>query len=181
MVKISMDIGKSHEIIKSLNQHEIDFLVMADNILFDPKEYTSSTFLIDPLVLICPKSHSLSEKKSCTISEVLNEVFLIKSEHSSTHRFLLEKFKNNFEHKTTIDNIEINSTEGIKQAVIHELGISIVSNLSVEQEVNAGLLCKLTIDDINLERGVRYIYHKDKYLSPATYNFLNLLDKFSQQ
>lgn len=71
--------------------------------------------------------------------------------------------------------MEINSLEGIKQGVIHGLGISVLSRLSILQELESGLLCEIPFDDIQFSRGIRYFHHKEKYISPATKNFLSVL------
>ncbi|MER1720609.1 LysR family transcriptional regulator, partial [Proteus terrae] len=73
-----------------------------------------------------------------------------------------------------------NSLEGIKQGVIHGLGISILSRLSIMQELKSGLLCEIAFDDIQFSRGIRYFYHKEKYISPATKNFLSILQSQAQ-
>ena len=151
--------------------------MIADNIPFDQDEYILKTFLVDPLVLICSPNHRLAKNKTCSLSEVTNESFLIKPEHSATRRFLMDKIRSGSDTQIINSSMEIDSIEGIKQSVIHELGISIVSSIAVEQEVRANLLCALTIDDINLNRGVRYVHHKNKHLSPATYNLLMLLEQ----
>ncbi|OXX69248.1 LysR family transcriptional regulator [Vibrio sp. V19_P1S1T109] len=175
LVRFSMDISKSHQLLRKLNQQELDFLVMADNVAFDENEYKLESFLSDPFVLICAPGHQLAKKQSCHFSEVLTQTFIIKSKKSTTTSFLLAKSQSISSYDGITNSIEIDSIEGIKQAVIHGLGVSIVSRLSVEQEINAGLLHALTIDDINFTRGVRYIHHKNKYLSPATQNFLSML------
>ncbi len=177
LVKISIDIAKSHHLISKLNHQELDLLVIADDIPFDQDEYILKTFLVDPLVLICSPNHRLAKNKTCSLSEVTNESFLIKPEHSATRRFLMDKIRSGSDTQIINSSMEIDSIEGIKQSVIHELGISIVSSIAVEQEVRANLLCALTIDDINLNRGVRYVHHKNKHLSPATYNLLMLLEQ----
>ncbi|MCW2257908.1 DNA-binding transcriptional LysR family regulator [Providencia alcalifaciens] len=178
LVKLSMDISTSAQLIHKLDTQELEFLIMSDHIFLDPTEYHLDTFLIDPLVLICSPEHWLAKEKHCCFSDIGSEVFLIKPEHSATHDFLLDRFKEN--NKKLTNMMEIKSLEGIKQGVIHGLGISIVSRLSITQELKAGLLCEITLDDISFNRGIRYFYHKEKYISPSTKNFLSVLQTYTQ-
>ncbi|EKT58152.1 LysR family transcriptional regulator [Providencia burhodogranariea] len=178
LVKLSMDISTSIQLIHKLDIQELEFLIMSDHIFLDPTQYHLDTFLIDPLVLICSPDHWLAKEKHCCFSDIESEVFLIKPEHSATHDFLLDKFKEN--NKKLMNMMEIKSLEGIKQGVIHGLGISIVSRLSITQELKAGLLCEITLDDISFNRGIRYVYHKEKYISPSTTNFLSTLRTYTQ-
>lgn len=177
-VNLSMDISNSAQLIHKLNNQELEFLIMSDHIHLDPGQYHSNTFFIDPFVLICHPDHWLAKKKRCKFSDVESEVFLIKPDNSATRNFLLDKI--NECNKKIINFMEINSLEGIKQGVIHKLGISIVSRLSITQELNAGLLCEVDFDDIIFSRGIRYFYHKEKYISPATKNLLSVLQSQAQ-
>ncbi|MGO2681278.1 MAG: LysR family transcriptional regulator [Proteus vulgaris] len=172
-VKLSMDISSSTQLIHKLDTQELEFLIMSDHIYLDPTEYHLDTFLIDPLVLICSPKHWLAQKKHCRFSDIASEVFLIKPEYSATRDFLLDRIKEN--NKEIKNVMEINSLEGIKQGVIHGLGISVLSRLSILQELESGLLCEIPFDDIQFSRGIRYFHHKEKYISPATKNFLSVL------
>ena len=172
-VKLSMDISSSTQLIHKLDTQELEFLIMSDHIYLDPTEYHLDTFLIDPLVLICSPKHWLAQKKHCRFSDIASEVFLIKPEHSATRDFLLDRINEN--NKEIKNVMEINSLEGIKQGVIHGLGISVLSRLSILQELESGLLCEIPFDDIQFSRGIRYFHHKEKYISPATKNFLSVL------
>ncbi len=177
LVKISMDIGKSNHLIEKLKNHELDFLIMADNIFFNQKEHILNTFLNDPLVLIFPPNHWLSKRKNCSFSDIESELFIIKPKHSTTNKFLFENMGKHLEISKIHNTIEIDSIEGIKQGVIHNLGISILSKISVNQELKYGSLCSIPIKDFNIERGVRYIHYREKYISPAMNNFLKMLTK----
>ncbi|NBM54470.1 LysR family transcriptional regulator [Proteus sp. G2669] len=177
-VKLSMDISSSTQLIHKLDTQELEFLIMSDHIYLDPTEYHLDTFLIDPLVLICSPTHWLAKKKRCRFSDIESEVFLIKPEHSATRDFLLDRIKEN--NKEIKNIMEINSLEGIKQGVIHGLGISVLSRLSILQELKSGLLCEISFDDIQFSRGIRYFHHKEKYISPATKNFLSVLQSQAQ-
>ncbi len=178
LVKLSMDISTSTQLIHKLDSQELEFLIMSDHIYLDPTEYHLDTFLIDPLVLICPPTHRLAKNKKCKFFDIRSDAFLIKPEHSATRDFLLGRIKEN--NKELKNVMEINSLEGIKQGVIHGLGVSIVSRLAITQEIKAGLLCEVVFEDINFSRGIRYFHHKNKYISPATKMFISLLQSHSK-
>jgi len=176
-VNLSMDISTSSQLIHKLESQELEFLIMSDHIYIDAEKYKLDTFLTDPLVVICSPSHRLAKIGHCQFSDIESETFLIKPEHSATRDFILSRLEE--EHKTLRNVMEISSLEGIKQGVIHGLGISIVSKLAVLHEIRAGVLCEIGLDDMTFSRGIRYVHHKDKYISPATRNFLSVLTKQS--
>lgn len=77
----------------------------------------------------------------------------------------------NFEKKLIISN-----QEAIKRAVIENVGVSIMSKLSVEIEVKAGLISTLEIEDYDLSRDINLVYDKRKHITPAGNAFFDILD-----
>lgn len=74
------------------------------------------------------------------------------------------------------NTIEISSLEGIKQGVIHGLGVAAVSELTAKQEIASGLLVAIPVDEVKFERGIQYVHYKNKHLSPAAKAFITMLD-----
>ncbi|WP_420341103.1 LysR substrate-binding domain-containing protein [Wansuia hejianensis] len=101
-----------------------------------------------------------------------DEVFITKNSYSSLYRFLDERVQDfNFEKKLIISN-----QEAIKHAVIEGIGISIMSKVSVEVEIKAGLIKALEIEDYNLTRDINLVYDRRKYITPAGHEFFQLLE-----
>ncbi|MNW58948.1 HTH-type transcriptional activator CmpR [compost metagenome] len=75
--------------------------------------------------------------------------------------------------------MEISNLEAIKQSVIHGLGISVVSDLAIKQEIQNGSLVEVPIKGVEFQRGVMYVYRRSTHLSPAATEFIALLDQMS--
>ena len=71
--------------------------------------------------------------------------------------------------------MQFGSLEAIKQAVIANLGVSVLSRFAIEQEVAAGQLQVLEVPDLEIKRNFRLIHHKDRQFSEPTLAFLRLL------
>lgn len=99
-----------------------------------------------------------------------NETFLISNPNTSLIDYL-EKTGN---FKFVPKNIcVVGSVEAIKQSIYDNLGISVVSESAVKQELNLGLLTKIQlVNDIKLLRYVYYIKRKDAKLPLSTELFL---------
>jgi DNA-binding transcriptional LysR family regulator len=54
--------------------------------------------------------------------------------------------------------VELSSTTAIKQAVSSGLGPAVLSDLVVRDDVAAGLLSTVPIDDLNLDRPLRAVW-----------------------
>ncbi|WGU93834.1 LysR family transcriptional regulator [Paenibacillus dendritiformis] len=173
-INLSMKITSSQQLTQLLESNGVEFLVLSDHIPIDETRFYASTFHQDHLVFIAPPHHPLAKQDMCTLHDLQHETFLMKPDHSATRHFLDQKLA---QAGIAISNtIEISSLEGIKQGVIHGLGIAAVSGLAVKQEIDSGLLVKIPMEDVTFERGIRYIYHKNKHLSPAARQFIALLD-----
>ncbi|WP_028552970.1 LysR family transcriptional regulator [Paenibacillus sp. UNC451MF] len=174
-IKINMNITSSNHLIHMLDSNKVEFLILSDRVNLDESRYQRTTFYEDELVLIVNPSHPLAQKDECTLDDIVNETFILKPEKSATRSYLDEQFRmNGF---VPSNYMEISNLEGIKQGVIYELGVSIVSRFAIQQEINSGLLVKVPIKEIQFIRGISYVHHRNKHLSPAAKQFLPLLSQ----
>lgn len=177
-IKINMNITSSHHLLHMLDSNKVEFLILSDQVALDESRYQRTNFYQDELVLIVNPSHPLAQQGECTLSDLVNETFIVKPEKSATRSYLEEQFnKYGFAPSNVM---EISNLEGIKQGVIHQLGVSIVSGFAIQQEVASGLLVKIPIREIQFLRGISYVYHRNKHLSPAAKQFIPLLDPYVQ-
>lgn len=81
-------------------------------------------------------------------------------------------------------NIQVNycwsssNTETIKEAVACNLGISVLSSLVIQKEVDEGRFVALPIEDEALSRQIALIYHKNKFLSKLMQEFISICKSF---
>lgn len=174
-INISMKITSSNQLLHALEANEVEFLILSDQVPIDHTKFIATTFYQDELVLIAPASHPLAKKVECSWEDILHENFLLKPQKSATRTFLENKWKDIG--GTISTYMEISSLEGIKQGVIHGLGISILSRFAVSQEIASGLLVEIPIKEVTFKRGINYVYHKNKHLPPAATEFISLLEK----
>ncbi|EGY32487.1 LysR family transcriptional regulator [Aggregatibacter actinomycetemcomitans serotype e str. SC1083] len=173
-VELRLEILSSQQLIQGLENHSIDFIIMSDQIYFDPQKYDVNRFLSDELILIVPPDHVLAAHESCCFEQLCDELFIIKPKNSQTRKFLLQQFSK--DQISMLKFMEINSLEGIKRCVMNGLGVSIISRFSVENELKMGMLKTVELDGFQFKRGINYIYHKEKRLSSAIGRFIGLLN-----
>ncbi|QEH46531.1 LysR family transcriptional regulator [Aggregatibacter actinomycetemcomitans] len=173
-VELRLEIRSSQQLIQGLENHSIDFIIMSDQIYFDPQQYDVNRFLSDELILIVPPDHVLATYESCHFEQLCDELFIIKPKNSQTRKFLLQQFSK--DQISLLKFMEINSLEGIKRCVMNGLGVSIISRFSVENELKMGMLKAVELDGFQFKRGINYIYHKEKRLSSAIGRFIGLLN-----
>lgn len=153
---------------------EIDFGLVEGPI--HSKDILSQPFMDDELILICGNKHPYSERRSVNLEE-LTDVELILRESGSGTR---ELFENTMRANGLDMNIKwvSNNSETIKNAVIANMGVSIISKMIIEDELKDGKLLHVPIDDVEFKRKFHIIYHKNKYISKSIQDFWNLCFDF---
>jgi DNA-binding transcriptional LysR family regulator len=73
--------------------------------------------------------------------------------------------------------MEVAYIETIKSLVKTGLGISILPDKAIEEEVRSGVLSRAGIADATFARQLGVVYLKDKFLSRPAVEFLNYLEK----
>lgn len=62
-------------------------------------------------------------------------------------------------------NVKCEDTSLIKKLVMEDIGISVVSKISVQEEIENGLLIPIKIKDEKLIRNIYFAYHSSRYFS----------------
>ncbi|MEO5803968.1 MAG: LysR family transcriptional regulator [Verrucomicrobiota bacterium] len=127
----------------------------------------------DALVMICHPSHPLARNKTVKLSQLHGQKFIGFEPDIPTRKAIDKILKeNNVEVQTVM---EFDNIETVKRAVEIEAGISIVPQGTITHEVSKQTLSELKIEGLDLFRPLAAIYKKNKVLSPAMKQFLNIL------
>lgn len=168
-----LDIASSSELVRRLEAGRVDFLMVSDQLQLDRARFVFRELCRDRLVLIASPEHRFAGCGKIALAQLASETFLIKAAPSATRDFLSERL--HLAGVVLTEEMHISSLEAIKQAVMHNLGVSIVSRFAVAREIAAGDLVEVPIADATFERGIRIVHHREKLLSPAVTRFLDLL------
>ncbi|MDD4715949.1 MAG: LysR family transcriptional regulator [Oscillospiraceae bacterium] len=133
-------------------------------------DIVSSAFAEDALVLICGRSHPFFRRRSVAPQELERENFILREAGSGTRKtFETVMSENGLSWTTTWT---CNNTDTIKTAVAEGLGVSVISQRAVTQEIKAGILQSIPISGLSFKRQFQLIYHKNKYLTEAMTRFI---------
>ncbi len=127
----------------------------------------------DMLVLICHPSHPMARVSSLSLTALKGQKFIGFEPDIPTRKAIdkILKDKNvEVQHVMEFDNIET-----VKRAVEIDAGISIVPQGTITQEVSRQTLVEVRIEDAEFYRPLAAIYKKNKILSPAMKQFINIL------
>lgn len=127
----------------------------------------------DPLVVICHPDHPFAKDRSIKLKALAGQKF-IGFEADIPTRKALDKFFR--EHGLSVDYVmEFDNVETVKRAVEIEAGISVVPLVTVREEVAKHSLAAIPFEDVDLFRPLAVIYKRNKVLSPAMRQFINVL------
>ncbi len=176
-VDLHLNISPVKHLIKHLDDHQLEFIVVSGSIDFDHARYHSHSFFSDEMVLISSPNHPLAKQGYCTLNELSQYHFLTKAKTSETRKFIFSQLDDLV--KQHLQLLEINNLEAIKKCVMLDLGIAIVSRIAVEMEIAMGLLVEVKMVDKAFKRKINVVHHNNRFLSPATLQFLKQLDNLN--
>ncbi|HML38681.1 MAG TPA: LysR family transcriptional regulator [Bacillota bacterium] len=169
--------GASIEVIED-NTEKIERLVLSDKLdlglvegeVLSP-DIVNKPFAEDMLVLVCGKNHAFAERSSIEPHELEAEIFILREVGSGTRKTFEDVMSENgltWKAAWTCNNVDT-----IKAAVAEGLGVSVISKLAVDREVESGLLRIVDIDGLAFKRRFKLIYHKNKYLTDTMKKFID--------
>jgi DNA-binding transcriptional LysR family regulator len=137
----------------------------------------------DKLVLITPNNEKYAAFDSTIpFGAIAKEGFIIRETGSGTRREFERIIAETGIHKSAINIIaQMNSIEAIKQSVRLGLGVSIMSQLSVQDYVKCGLLKAFDIEGLNLSRAFYVIHMANRPLSPLCNLFLKFINEHTNK
>jgi DNA-binding transcriptional LysR family regulator len=131
----------------------------------------------DALVLICHPQHPFAKLKGIKLKAVAGQKFIGFEPDIPTRKALDKVLRENSIEVNTV--MEFDNIETVKRAVEIDAGISIVPQATVTQEVSKQTLAAVPFDDVEIYRPLAVVYKKNKVLSPAMRQFVNILKEGS--
>ncbi|WP_275627336.1 LysR substrate-binding domain-containing protein [Pseudomonas sp. 273] len=126
-IEVSVEIGNSQQVLEALCECRVDLAASSQ-----PVEDARLIHLVlgrDPLVLAVHRSHPLAAQRAVALGELRNHCLLMR-EAGSTTRELTEKLLREAG-VAPASMLEIGSRESIREAVIRNLGVSIIARQEV--------------------------------------------------
>ncbi|MED1603149.1 LysR family transcriptional regulator [Alkalihalophilus marmarensis] len=160
---------------KSLMAGEIDLAFIMATHKINP--YVQSTPLIqERLLLICSPTHSLASKKTVNPEDLGTETILY-TESGCPYRIIFEDILTN--HQVTVKTtLEFVSLEAIKKCVNSNLGVAVLPEMVVKEEVNKGELVEVKLEAELPILITQMALHKDKWITPQLEDFMTMTKEY---
>jgi DNA-binding transcriptional LysR family regulator len=166
-VTVILDVTNRETLLHQLDENLVDLVVMGQ----PPPEMDleAGTFMDNPLVIVAPPDHVLANQKHVPLKRLQNEVFLVREQGSGT-RIAMERFFAE-RHIRLTTGMEAGSNEAIKQSVQAGLGLGLLSQDTLEQELSLKRLAVLDVAKLPIMRHWYIVHRKGKRLSPVAHSF----------
>ncbi len=170
-VYFSLKVTNRNSVLERMANNEDELVIMGQ--VPEHLHVTAHPFLENPLVVLASPQHPLVNQSHIPLARFAQETILIREMGSGTRLAMNRCFAaHNLELPT---QMELGSSEAIKQGVMTGLGVSILSQYAVASEVAAGTIKLLDVEDFPLKRQWSVAHLSDKKLSLVARTFLEFL------
>jgi len=173
--KVSLSIGDTRQVTADVLSGTLEFGIVGA--LTKNKKLIQEEVTTDKLRLVVPADHKWAARKRVSIKNLLTEPFIIRERGSGTLQALLDSLSA-ADHKSGALNIvaEMGSTTAVIQGIKNKVGLSVLSTLAVQEELQAGHLKALPVAGLNLQRSFYLTINKLRTLSPLSKAFMAYLN-----
>jgi DNA-binding transcriptional LysR family regulator len=173
-LRISLVQGDSRETLTRLAAGEIEVGVVGS--VFEGDGFSFSPLGADEISLIVPKGHRWAGRENLTRDELSAEPFIMRETGSGTGKFVREGLQGvGIDPDRLQVKAFLGSNEAIKRAVAGGAGVSFVSAMSVEEELERGELATAAVTGVQLLRRFYIAHREGRELSPAAVAFCGVL------
>ena len=145
----------------------------------DPAQYRTIAVYGDSLAFIVGPRHPLAGAERVSISQLGSELFVAHNVTSPLRRKVIEAFE---KYRTPLNMaIELPTIEAIKRFVAMGNGVALVPHLTVAQELAAGELVNIPVDELEMRRVLRLVHRRQATLSYAGNAFLHTLKEMARK
>jgi len=173
-VEIYSFVGNTETIEEKLLSNELDIAIVEGKV--KSQDLIVKPELEDYLVLICSTKHPFAQKKIIKTDELRDENFAMREKGSGTRELFEEYMLNNGMPIKVV--FEGNTPQSIKQEVIHNNCLSVISICLVENEIKDSLIHVIENEEKTWNRHFSLVYHKDKLLTDAIKSLINIVKDY---
>ncbi|MGD8709410.1 MAG: LysR family transcriptional regulator, partial [Ectothiorhodospiraceae bacterium] len=172
-IHLDIAIANRRSVIDKLENNQVDLALMGRT----PKriDVEAQPFAEHPYVIIASPNHPLAATKNIDPRRLSGEVFLARESGSGTRMVLNHFLRENGQESPRIQ--EIGGNENIKQAVMANMGIAVISRHTIHLELQAGRLVELDVQGMPQVRTWFVVHLKGKELPPAARRFKQFVEQ----
>ncbi len=169
-IDVALQVTNHEQMQQRMNNNQDDLYILSQPP--EDMDLKSQPFIDNPLVMIARKDHPLANRQNIPLEDLQSYPFIMRESGSGTRKAVQNLFK---EHNINVKvRLELGSNEAIKQAILGNLGISVLSKHTLTTACHEDLTI-LEVQHFPISRHW-YINHlSGKQLSVIAQTFLDFL------
>ena len=168
--EIMVNVNKSSILIEMIRKNELDLALIEE--IKNKSDLIEDIFYNDHIVVVAHPKHHLFSKKEVTASDIVNERLLLREKGSGV--------RNLFELRMNEIGLffkpywESTSTTALINAAENNIGIAVLPFQLIKDHIASGSLRELKVKDMDFNRKLAIVYHKNKLLTSAMKDFIKI-------
>jgi DNA-binding transcriptional LysR family regulator len=170
-VKVQVRRALSSRIPSQLIDGDLELGVVS----YDPEDdrLESHVIYIDHLCFVVGPTHRFANRGTISIRELGMETFIAHNVVSPYRDVVLKAFQRA---KVMLNmDVEMPTVETIRMMVARNEGVAFLPKMSLEQDLEQGLLKEVRVEELQMERKIRLIFPSRRVLSHAAKAFLEIV------
>ncbi|MGA1414118.1 MAG: LysR family transcriptional regulator [Candidatus Kapaibacteriota bacterium] len=169
-ITLELDVTNKEKVIESLEQNSIDFALVS---LVPGHLKTESIPIVRNTMYLIGAYQSKKSQKELSINELHQLPWIFREQGSGT-RQMMERFLSQ-RHITVQKMLELTSNEAVKQAIMANLGYSIMPLIGIKNELKRNQLMIVPVKGLPIHTTWRIIWLKGKKHSPVVKTLLGYI------
>ena len=150
------------ELFRLLDRNEVDLVCTLDSHIYDNTYVIADEERIG-VHFIAAANHPLAAKETVSIHEVLQQPLLL-TEKGMSYRRILDTWLAR-ESLSAAPVLETGRADLLCQLVSEGAGLAFLPDYVTEEAVEKGLVCRLTVSELQVEVWKQILYRRDKWMS----------------
>ncbi len=176
-VKVAVQRSLASRIADEVLSHSVELGVVSFR-PDDPQIRSTIVYRDELVCVVCP-GHALAKVGRASIQRLGRETFVAHNVPSPLRQKVIVAFQR---YKTPLQmEVELPSLEAIKRFVQRGDGVALVPRLTVEHELELGLLVGVDVPELQIERKLRLVYRRQAALSHAARSFLKVVEAYAAE
>lgn len=173
-VRISMFNGDTATIIREILSGNLELGVVGAKSA--DRRIVQEKLADDMMKLAVPAAHPWADRKRINLKMLMNEPFIIREPGSGTLKSIRKSLARKNQYLDDFNIVaEMGSTEAVRQAVKHGVGVSILSEIAVSEYIETGAIRVMDVAGLNLRRAFYLTWHENRSESPLKKAFIEFI------
>ncbi len=173
-IRFTLRISDTAEIVQEVLETSLEAGLVGSK--WNDRRLLLEEVFADELVLAVHPEHRWARKRKIALEELVDEPFILREKGSGTRMVMNRIMEDQGLDPSRLSIVaEMGSTEAVRQGIRFRIGVSILSNQAVAEDLRQGTLVLVEINNVRFFRPLYLIQRKNRQITPLCQAFLAYL------